>query len=633
MASQNALNVSSNNLANVDTKGYTRQQVVFGNSILNTIDKSKAIGYTQIGLGVNVDEVRQVRNFFMDESYRRESGRHGFYSATFEAIEEMYELFGEMEGVELRESMSDLWDALSEVAKSPNDATQLALLKDKANSFVTRCEAVSTGLKDYQQNVNKKIEESVDRINELAENIYNLNLDICKIEAGGIENAHALRDLRNMALDELGTLINISYKENEAGMVTVRAEGQDFITRSNYYKMEATRDNKTELVTPTWPHLNGKEVFTFEQQISTSLNTDIGKLKAYVIARGDVEANYQDIPVRPDMPDEKDFANPADYQAAMEEYQAVSAIYDRFTSGENFVAPKLSDYNGNQNLYNAAVKAYDALVHYGTYTSASVINKVQAEFDQLFHSVVTMFNDILCPNKEVTLADGKKIMILDEENCSYGADGQVGVELFSRNGYPRYTKQVMSIRDENGNVSDKEVYVYNEEMVNGDDKGYYVYNGQIIETNGESIVARKGTQYTLGNVSVNPEVMKDATSLPMTTKQGEADYKRAEALLDKWAEPFARLNPFSAAKADFQTYYKQMVGDLANLGSIYAKVADDLNDSVSYIDNKRQEVAGVSSDEELSNIIRFQNAYNASSRYITVINEMLGHLISQLGTV
>lgn len=108
MASQNALNVSSNNLANVDTKGYTRQQVVFGNSILNTIDKSKAIGYTQIGLGVNVDEVRQVRNFFMDESYRRESGRHGFYSATFEAIEEMYELFGEMEGVELRESMSDL---------------------------------------------------------------------------------------------------------------------------------------------------------------------------------------------------------------------------------------------------------------------------------------------------------------------------------------------------------------------------------------------------------------------------------------------------------------------------------------------------------------------------------------------
>ncbi len=598
LASQGALNVSSNNLANVETKGYTRQQVVFGNSVYNTIDKTKAIGWTQVGLGVQLSEVRQVRDRFLDESFRLESGRQAFYAGSYEAIEEIETLFGELEGVEVQTAMTDLWNAMSEVAKNPNDATQLALLKDKANSFVTRCNAVAIGLKDYQQNVNVKIKQTVDRINELGENIYQLNLDICRIEAAGIENANDLRDLRNSALDELGTLMKISYKEDEAGMVRVRTEGQDFVTKTGYWKMEAAYDPKTELVTPTWPHLGDEPVFAHKEEISTKFNTDVGQLKAYVLARGDVQANYLDIPVRPE---------PEDFPGGLSDpvYIAVTDIFDRFSSGENIYEPNASDYAGGETdpAYIAAKDAYDRLARYDSYTSISAINNVQAEFDQMFHSIVTMLNDLLCPNTEIVTDDGTKVTVLDEENTSYGANGQIGVELFSRNGYERYTKKTLT--------------------VNGQQKEYYVYN--------EEIEGRLGTQYTVGNVSVNPTVMQDASALPMTTKQGDADYARAMAMLDKWIEPFARLNPYSAAKVDYQTYYKQLIGELANIGSVYSNIADALGKEVTYIDNKRLEVAGVSSDEELTNIIKFQNAYNASSRYINVINEMLGHLISQLG--
>lgn len=599
LSHQNALNTSSNNLANVDTKGYTRQQVVFGNAIYNTIDQTKAIGWSQTGLGVNIDEVRQVRDFFMDQSYRMESGRQAFYGASYEAMEEIEVLFGEMEGVEVQTAMTDLWSALSEVAKNPNDPTQLAVLKDKANAFVIRCNAVSNGLMDYQQNVNVKIEDTIDRINELAKNVYDLNLDICKIEAAGIENANDLRDVRNLALDELGTLLDIQYKEDENGMVSVRMDGVDFITKSGYWKMEASYDPATGLITPVWPHLNDEEVFKFEQPISTALNTDIGKLKAYVIARGDVQANYTDMPVHPE---------PEDYELGLSDpaYQAVMQVYEQFQSGENFTKPSANSFEQGENdpAYIAAVEAYEELYRYETYTSVSAINNVQAEFDVMFHSIVTMFNDILCPKKEVTLADGTTARVLDESKTSYGANGQIGVELFSRNGYEAYTKKELTLAD-------------------GTTDEFYVYN--------EEIEGRRGTQYTVGNVTVNPTVMQDASALPMTTLQGDADYERAMEMLDAWAEPFARLNPYSAAKADYQTYYKQLIGELANKGSVYSNISDALSGTVEFIENQRQEVAGVSSDEELTNIIKFQNAYNASSRYITVINEMLGHLISQLG--
>lgn len=600
LSSQSALNVSANNLANVDTKGYTRQQVLFGNAVSNTIDRSRAIGWTQIGLGVSIEEVRQVRDSFMDRSYRTESGRQAFYQSTYEAVSEIETLFGEMEGVQVQTSMQGLWDAISEVAKNPNDPTQLAVLKDKANSFVTRCNAVSMGLKDYQKKVNVKIEDTVKRINEIGKNIYDLNEDICKIEAAGIENANDLRDVRNALLDELGTLVNMTYKENENGMVMVRVEGQDFVTRGTCWEMEASYDPATELTTPTWPQLQDMPVITLGEEISTRLNTDIGQLKAYVLARGETQANYLDIPVYPE---------PEDYELGLSDpvYQAVKGVFDSFRSGENFVEPRPADYAGGASdpAYTASLEAYHELERYGSYTALSAINNVQAEFDQLFHAIVTGVNDILCPNKEVTLEDGTTVKVLDEEKCSYGADGQKGVELFSRNGYDRYTTKTLTLKD-------------------GTTQEFMVYN--------EEIPGRRGTQYTVGNVVINPEVMQDAATLPMTTRTGDADYTRAMELLDKWDESFARLNPYSSAKADYQTYYKQIIGELANMGSVYKNVADDLTDTVEYVETKRQEVAGVSSDEELTNIIKFQNAYNASSRYITVINEMLGHLISQLGT-
>lgn len=73
-----------------------------------------------------------------------------------------------------------------------------------------------------------------------------------------------------------------------------------------------------------------------------------------------------------------------------------------------------------------------------------------------------------------------------------------------------------------------------------------------------------------------------------------------------------------------------MVQDVGVAGSVYEKMASTLNDEVEVIDNNRQQVFGVSSDEELQNMIKYQSAYNASSRFINVISEMLEHLVTRM---
>ena len=78
-------------------------------------------------------------------------------------------------------------------------------------------------------------------------------------------------------------------------------------------------------------------------------------------------------------------------------------------------------------------------------------------------------------------------------------------------------------------------------------------------------------------------------------------------------------------------FYQSMVNLFGNEGSTYKSKAETLAVTVNAVSNKRQQVVGVSSDEELGNMIKFQNAYNASSRYINVVNEMIEHLLTNLG--
>lgn len=567
--SQNALNTTAHNLANVDTKGYTRQQVVQSDSIYNTL-KASYLSPSQVGLGSQIAAVRQVRDFFLDAEYRVSAGRQAFYETCYDTIYEIETYFGELESVQFNVALDDLWDAVSEVAKQPDDGVRLATLKEMAVNFVNRAEAVYEGLASYQLNMNLQINNTVDRINELSKQIYELNLQIRDIELAGTEHANDLRDVRSQALDELSGYINIRYEEDGEHIIHVKAENADLVTGLTYHKIGTTTDNVYGLVTPVWPHLDNAEVFDFSLEISTSLNTDIGMLKALVLARGDKKATYADMPVAPV---ESDYTDPADYAAALDKFNEELEVYN-------------------------------------VYTSASAIMNVQAEFDQLFHGIVTAMNDVLCPNKTITFTDDMGVThtltVLDEENTSYGADGELGVELFTRDDIPRYTEQTFT--------------------VNGETVTYQVYNEENLSNSLD-----RTTWYTIGKVHVNEEVLKDPTCLGFVTQQGEADFTRAEEMVKKWEDGFAVLNPNILSKSNFLDYYGSLISEVGNLGSVYKGSAQALASASTYLDNKRIEVTGVSSDEELSNMIKFQSAYNAASRYITTVSEMLEHIISTLG--
>ena len=548
---QNAINTTANNLANLDTKGYVRQQVRYADKNYTILKDSRAnVNMQQSGLGVSIGDVVHARDIFLDKTYRQETGRMSFYSARYETATYVEDLMQELNGQQFKQSVSDLWQAFQEVSTKPADSTNQNLVLQKADLLVSRTQKLYSDLQNYQSNINDQIKDDVDRVNTIGNRIYELNLQIQKVEAGGTETAMTLRDERDSLLDELGNYGRIEVTEDATGFAYVDMEGVRFVDENRCYNMGLKAADGTSFYTPYWPQQSDVEkgqyvpVFRLSGEISSEMNTDIGSIKSKLLVRGDTYGR------REDMASEESYGN----------------------------------------------------------IEGCTLMEVEAELDVLFSRIVKSMNDIYCPNTETTSAftstDGRTYpagtKILDEENCARGVDGELPPrELFTRIGIDRYTK-----------------------VTGTDGKTYYVYNEEDPDVS--------STRYAIGTITVNSDLKRQITLMPAYKKDGSVDYEMGAKLAAAWEVKDMKLNPYDQKPCTFEEYYDKMVDQLGIEGNTYKSVTETLSGAVSSVDSKRQQVSGVSSDEELSNMIKFQSAYNAASRFMNVISEMTETIVTGL---
>lgn len=556
---QNALNTTANNMSNVDTTGYVRQQVRFAEMNYSRLKHAHAnVNLQQSGLGVTIGDVVHARDIFLDDLYRLENGRREFYSVRYETSSYVEDLMQEMDGEQFKQSVEDLWQAFNVLSTDPASSITQNLVLEKSEMLISRSQALYRNLQSYQSNINQQIKADVEKINEIGDRIYELNLEIQKVEAGGIETAMTLRDERDNLLDKLGAYGNIETTEDATGFTYVDFEGVRFVDDARCFNMGMLEDPGTGFYTPYWPQLSNMEA---EQYVKVSkdnghfdseTNTDVGGLDSKLMVRGNSFGRASDL---------------------------------------------------------ADEESYDK-IEYRT------LMKIQAQIDHLFGSIVKGMNDIYCPNKTLdttvtgTTANGEtitieagKTLVLDEVNCPVGVDGKLPPrELFVRPDCPRYT-----------------------EVTGTDGKTYYVYN--------EEDPDDASTRYEIGNVKINEELDKQITLMPAYKNDGvfdQVDYGFGEKIAAAWAEQGMKLNPYDAKPCTFEEFYQRVVDELGIEGNTYGSAADTLEGAVQSVDNKRQMLTGVSSDEELTKMIKYQSAYNAASRFITVISQMTELIVTGL---
>lgn len=254
--SQKGLDVTGHNIANVQTAGYTRQRLI--NTAYDPYSetmKFKNVNLGEVGGGAHVKILDQVRSSFLDRQYRTEQTLLSYWDARVTGMSYVEALFEGEEMATLDQGILDLFSAFNTLASEPNDREQRVVVRGAAQSLCDSFTQVYDRLVDLQDTQNLAVKTVTEDINNRARSIAELNKAIYFHELDG-QPANDLRDKRNLLLDELSALVDITYYETDDNKMVVEVAGQELVNYTDVRKMSiSTSTNPTtgiEHSVPCW---------------------------------------------------------------------------------------------------------------------------------------------------------------------------------------------------------------------------------------------------------------------------------------------------------------------------------------------------------------------------------------------
>jgi flagellar hook-associated protein 1 FlgK len=322
-ASQRALDITSHNIANAQTEGYSRQL-----SLQRATNPMVGDPSGVIGTGVEVYDIIRVRSEYLDHKYWGQNQSYTEWTTKSSNLEVIEGIFNEPSDTGIRKVMDEFFSSIEEMTKDPANNTYRVAVAEKAGTLAATINRNGHEIANAIRDVNFSIVNEVEQVNSLSERIVNLNKQIFSFEVGG-QKANDLRDQRSVLVDELSSIINITANEmpgpNGNNYFDVKVSGMTLINHVSYNELgtmeisnELTDAGAGKISKVIWKDTGSQEV-----------RIEGGELKGLISIRdGDGQgSNYRGLPY---------------YLSKLTEFAR------DFTKGFNAAHALGYDYNGNQ---------------------------------------------------------------------------------------------------------------------------------------------------------------------------------------------------------------------------------------------------------------------------------------------
>lgn len=595
------LNTTANNIANVDTKGYTRQEATQVASDALRISQS----YGMAGTGVTVTDINQVRNEFYDVKYWQAQTNLGQYDMKMYYMYQIEDYFTDKDTVEGFEPIfSAMFDSLEEVYKQAGTPSTKTQFIGAAGDLCEYFNAQATNLEKLQLGVNEEIKNKVDEINSIAEQIATLNKQINTIEVNHLR-ANELRDKRNLLIDQLSRIVDVEVRETpiyttpggseKSGIYTYEvsiAGGQILVQGYEYNTLECVARSAEEKVNQS--DADG----LFEIKWSNTMDFNLyganlgGELKGLIEVRdGNNEEYFHGTTKKVD--DNGDGTYTVTIEVPNKDY---------LTDMNKCTLPD----SGQLTLVNTKYK-YSGFEFDGTKIPATYTFKIEREAGQA----------------DPTIFDGKEARVgtkVDYQGIPYYQEQMnEWVRIFAK----AMNDIEKTAVDEEGKPA--EVLFTAKEKVSGDEIKFTADLADNKYKSSDSDYYR----LTAGNISVNNEMVKDASKFGTTVdiKKG-GDAQDVTELLLTVQDDKNKVNFRGCSAKEFLQCITSDIALSANNAKTFTENYTNINKSVS---QTRLSISGVDNDEEALHLVKFQEAYNLSAKVMQIMTEIYDRLILQTG--
>lgn len=620
LASNAALNTTSNNISNVQTKGYSRQQVVQQASDALRVFQT----YGCAGAGVDTLAVERIRDEFYDNKYWASNTIKGEYSVKQYYMQQVETYFTD-DGT--KTGFKTIFDqlmttGLQALMKNPGDTSTKAQFIGYAESLVEYFNGMASNLESVQKDINQEIKLKVDEINALASEIAALNKQINVVEMNGTK-ANELRDRRTLLLDQLSQIVAVETTEipivdtnnpdRETGanrFIVKIAGGQVLLDTSDYKQLACIARTNYEKVNQT--DIDGLyDIRWSDGQDFNLYNTMIGgALQGLIALRdGNNGENFTGtITKTGTQVDEKGITHDTVVVKVSQEYL------------KDLNKCNLSDQGGKINLGNQ-------LFYYDSWTYT-------CEYDD---------NGEATYSYTFVLSDGEK----NDRRLTNDREGKaasIGANI-SYQGIPYYMSQMnewvrtfaQKFNDilTSGYTSDgaEGVMMFTGKYASGDEQYEFIedyrYDHQKDGKMTVSVFSDSYYQLTAKNLSILSALAENADLF--ATKKNAGDGVEQNDLVNEIKLMVSDKTKMSFRGSSAGEFLQCILSDVALNASNANTFYKNYSNIVSGIDNQRISISGVDEDEEAVSLVKFQNAYNLAAKMIQTLTEVYDRLILETG--
>jgi len=235
-ASRFALDVTANNIANINTPGFSRKEAILG---IATPGRTRA-GF--IGRGVTVEHIRRHYDKLLQNQILLQKQSFARSNSLGDVFSQVEEVFNEQQSPKFSDSFNEYINAWQEVADNPEALPQRSVLLQRARGLISIAKDMERSLKETVKHTDVQIADSVDRINSITSKIASLNGMITEVEAGSSYEASDLRDKRDVLMGQLSELIGFSSFEDDAGRVTIVVGNKTLVENESSFELASVKN-------------------------------------------------------------------------------------------------------------------------------------------------------------------------------------------------------------------------------------------------------------------------------------------------------------------------------------------------------------------------------------------------------
>ncbi len=607
MAHSTQIQTAGHNISNADTEGYSRQRVIVKSfEPIYRPDLERAMVPGQIGQGCDVESINRIKDELLESRIVEQKNVESYWETRDKYYSMIESVYNEPNDVSVRTNMDKFWQGWQELSTYPeSDAARLAVVV-RGQTLTNSIQQQYKSLRGIGDQINGDIEAVVKQVNDLSRQIASVNGEIVRSKGLG-DNPNDLMDRRDLLVEKLSSLINVTVTQKDPDEFMVHTDGQIIVQGSLARQIETVGqlDNNGygKLMwsdTKLDAEFHGGTLGALVELRDKDIRTEIQSLNTMALNFADLVNDVHRNAIGKNNTTGLDFFVQHDF------VENVNGNYDRNGDGVEDTSYIFRMTGTN------ALKMQEQIGLSGTMT----INGASGNIDVAYFSTDTV-EDVI---NRINDSNGEVKAYLDRNSC-------LVLKATSSKGMENPDFVIRHVED-----SGMFLTGYSGILQGSGADNAYDFN----RANAVDVLA--GAQFSVSPVlnpsayiEVNGLIQNDVSSVAAAFKnsQGFAEPSDGRAAVEMAAIRNTKI--MIGSQRTFDDYFADTITNVGLKGEQAQNQLATQNKIMGDLRDLRDSISGVNIDEELADIIKFQHGYNVAAKFISVQDELLDTLINRLG--